>query len=98
MRSFKRGKGRFVKKTDFSISGKRGRKGISRSTSKFKERIRGRTSRDEKRRRSSFMPGLMRARKSRLESERRLNAFFIKRFYVEKRYINGFKKFRRVVR
>ena len=72
MRNLGEGKGRFVKKTDSSISGKKGSKGILRSTSKFKKRIRERTSRDEKRRRSHSCQVSLRAKKSRLESERRL--------------------------
>ena len=52
MKSFGGRKSRFV------ISGKRSRKRILKSTSKFKERIGRRTSRDERRRRSRFMPGL----------------------------------------
>ena len=40
----------------------------------------------------------LRARKSRLESKKRLNTRRNLLSYVEKRYINAFKKFRRVMR
>ena len=71
MRSFGGGKGRFVKKTDSPICGKRGRKGISRSTSKFKEKIGAKQADMREEEEADSCQASLRARKLRLEAGRR---------------------------